>query len=161
MFQSTIECAVRDAQLLCGFAAIAVIALERLFEHLLADGVQVQAFGLFLGFDIFFGEGILSRSDGRDGRHGRDRCQLGAVGDGSSDSLSAALHVFELFLEQTDLTPHIVHVASEFEEYLVEYLALILKRVVATVLMNGHELSRLLILWYEVAEHIGSDGALG
>ena len=86
---------------------------------------------------------------------------MGAVGDGSSDSLSAALHVFELFLEQTDLTPHIVHIASEFEEYLVEYLALILKRVVATVLMNGHELSRLLILRYEVAEHIGSDGALG
>ena len=43
-----------DTQFLCGFLTITIVTFEGFLEHLLANGVEIEVFGLFLGFDVFF-----------------------------------------------------------------------------------------------------------
>ena len=61
---------------------------------------------------------------------------------------------FELFLEQVHVLAQVAHVAPQFEEDLVQYLALRLEAVVA-VAGYGCQLGALLVLRYEVCEHLG------
>ena len=81
LLESSVECTVTDTQFLCGFLTIAIVTFEGFLEHLLANGVEIEVFGLFLGLDVFFGLSILEgRSDGGDrldGLDGRGECRRG------------------------------------------------------------------------------------
>ena len=71
LFQTAVEGAVADAQLLSGLLAIAIVAVEGFLEHLFAELVEIKALRLFLGLYVFLCLGIFEV--GRDGLYGRDR----------------------------------------------------------------------------------------
>ena len=160
MLEPAIEGAVADAEFLGGLAAIAVVTLEGFLKHRLAQVVQVQVLWFLLGLNVFLSHRIHDWTYMLHRRYGLKGRELGCWHGGRRDLLS--LRLIEAFLQLAHLATHLVHVAAQFEEYLVEYLALVLKRVVTAVsTMDGGQLGGLLILRDEGAQHVGRDGALG
>ena len=69
------------------------------------------------------------------------------------------LHFLDPFFQHADFLSHILYVASQFEENLVENLAFVLKRVV-TLAMDGSQLRGFRILGDKLAEHISRNQSL-
>ena len=109
---------------------------------------------------VFFGYGILCfHLDGCYGRHGlqwgRDGGQMG-----SACGFAVATHFFQLFFQFAYLAAHVVDVAAQFEEYLIEYFTLVFKRVVtASLTVDGSQLGTLLVLWNKVQQDFGCNEA--
>ena len=65
-----------------------------------------------------------------------------------------------MLLQGTHLTAHVIDVATQLKEDLIEDLTLVLETVIATFTVNRGQLGGLLIQRYEAAEHLGRDMAL-
>ena len=70
------------------------------------------------------------------------------------------LYVFHLLLQLTHLSAHVVDVATQFKQNLIENLALVLKGVVAVGVANNRQLRGLLVLRDEICQNFGRDGTL-